>query len=266
MKPALPRVLMPLLLTFALSAHAHTPYLAPASFEPVRGDLVSLDAAFAERFFVPEVVFDNSEPRVIGPDGEQHAPDVVQPLKTRLLIEHRLQQGAGTYRISTGLRLGAVFRTWEVDGERQSSRDPKVQVPAGATGIEHFQSLTRAETYITVKQPDRTALRPYGSGLELVPVTHPSDLYAGERFEFQIQFDGTPLADQKVEFTEATWTSDRSAETVTVLTDAQGRAMLPLTQAGTWLALTRHRAKAPADAAAPEYSHSYTLSFRVLEQ
>src|SRR5690606_18290020 len=107
----------------------------------------------------------------------------------------------------TGPRLGAVFRTWEIDGERVSSRDPNVQIPAHARALEHFQSLTLAETYVTHSQPDRAALRPRGQGLELVPITHPSDLYVGERFEFAVHFEGAPLADQKVEISEAVWTS-----------------------------------------------------------
>ena len=60
-----------LLLTF--TATAHTPYLAPASFEPLAG-WVTLDAAFAEKFFVPEVAFDQSEFKVLQPDGKAVAP------------------------------------------------------------------------------------------------------------------------------------------------------------------------------------------------
>lgn len=244
---------------------AHTPYLAPTHFEPVRGGYVSFDAAFAEEFFVPEVVFDNSAPAVLGPDGERRPFDQVLSLKTRLVLEHQLP-AEGTYRFSTGPRLGAVFRTWELDGERQSSREPDVVVPEGARNLAHFQSLTLAEAYVSHTRPDRAALKPYGQGLELVAISHPTDLYVGERFELVVQFEGRPLPEQTVEFSEAVWTSDRSPRTLSLRSDANGRVSLPLEQAGAWLALTRHRAPAPAGAPAPEYSHSYTLSFRVLEK
>lgn len=62
------------------------------------------------------------------------------------------------------------------------------------------------------------------------------------------------------------WTSDRKPQVVTVLTDAQGKASVKLERAGTWLALTRYRTRAPAGAPMDEYSNSYTLTFRVLEQ
>lgn len=248
------------------SASAHTPYLAPSNFAPRAGETLALDAAFAETFFVPEAVFDNSRFSVTGPDGKTVAPDAVQWLKTRAVAEHKLPAGAGTYRFSTGPRLGALFRTWEIDGKQTSSRDPEAKIPAGAKVIANFQSLTQAETYVSVGAPDRSALQARGQGLELVADSHPNDLYVGEDFAFTVQYDGKPLADQKVEITEAVWTSDRKPQVVTLLTDAQGRAVFKLERAGTWVALSRHRTPAPAAAAVAEYSNSYTLTFRVLDQ
>lgn len=252
---------------FAAAASAHTPYLAPSTYAPRAGETLALDAAFAETFFVPEAVFDNSRFSVTGPDGKEVPLDTVHLLKTRAVAEHTLPKDkSGTYRLSTGPRLGALFRTWELNGKQESSRDPAVKIPAGAKVVSNFQSLTLAEAYVTVGAPDRAALQPRGKGIELVPATHPNDLFVGETFDFTLQYDGTPLADQKVEITEAVWTSDRKPQVVTVLTDAQGKASFKLERAGTWLALTRHRTKAPAGAPVDEYSNSYTLTFRVLEQ
>lgn len=250
----------------AATASAHTPYLAPSNFAPQAGETLALDASFAETFFVPEAVFDNSRFTVTGPDGKETVVDTVQLLKTRAVAEHTLPQSQGTYRFSTGPRLGAQFRTWEQNGKQESSRDADAKIPAGAKVLANFQSLTLAETYVTVGAPDPGALRARGQGIELVPATHPNDLFVGETFEFAVHYDGKPLADQKVEITEAVWTSDRKPQVVTVTTDAQGRASFKLDRAGTWLALTRYRTKAPAGAPVDEYSNSYTLTFRVLEQ
>lgn len=252
---------------FAAAASAHTPYLAPSNFTPRADETLALDASFAETFFVPEAVFDNSKFTVMGPDGKSAAPDAVQLMKTRAVVEHTLPpQSKGTYRFSTGARQGAQFRTWELNGKQESSRDPAMKVPAGAKIVANFQSVTLAETYVTVGAPDRGALQARGQGIEFVLKTHPNDLFVGETFEFTVQFDGKPLADQKVEITEAVWTSDRKPQVKTLLTDAQGRASFKLEQAGTWLALTRYRTKAQAGAPVDEYSNSYTLTFRVQEQ
>lgn len=249
----------------ATAASAHTPYLAPSDFAPRAGQTIALDAAFAETFFVPEAAFDASRFAITLPDGGSAAPDAVQVMKTRTVAEYTLPAGNGSYRLSTGPRLGALFRTWEANGKRESTRDAAVKIPAGAKVIADFQSLTLAETYVSVGAPDRTALAARGKGLEFVPVTHPDDLYVGERFEFVVQYDGKPLAGQKVEVTEAVWTSDRKPRVDTLVTDADGRALLKLEQAGTFVALARHRTPAPAGAPVAEYSNSYTLTFRVLE-
>lgn len=253
-----------LLAATALPAAAHTPFLAPASFDAREGSTVSLDAAFAEAFFVPEAAFDDSEFVVTDPTGRTRALETVQRLHTRTVAEQRLDAGKGTYRFSTGPRLGALFRTWEIGGKRESSRDPAARIPAGAKVISNFQSLTLAEAYVSVGAPDRAALAPRGKGLEFVPVTHPSDLYVGEDFEFVVQYDGRPLPAQKIEVTEAVWTSDRKPALETVESDAAGHVRLKLAQAGTFLALARHRSPAPAGAPVPEYSNSYTLTFHVL--
>ena len=252
-----------LALAASLPASAHTPYLVPSNFAPRAGQTIALDASFAETFFVPETAFDGSRFGVTGPDGVESAL-ASQTMKTRTVAEYTLPTGAGTYRLSTGPRLGALFRTWETDGKRESSRDPAVRIPAGAKVIADFQSLTRADSYVTVGNPDRAALAPRNAGVELVPVSHPNDLYVGERFEFIVQYDGAPLANQVVEITEAVWSSDRSPQVVSLTSDAQGHVRFPLTSAGTWVALTRHRTAAPTGSPVAEYSNSTTLSFRVL--
>jgi len=253
------------LAVLALPVAAHTPYLAPASFQARAGGTVTLDASFAETFFVPEAVFDDSHFSITGPDGRQVEPERVVPLRTRVVVEHALPKDAkGTYRFSTGERLGAVFRTWEIAGRKVSSRDAAEAVPAGAKVISNFQSRIRAETYLTVGAPDRGALRPYDQGLELVPVTHPDDLFAGEPIEFELRFDGKPLADTPVQLSEAVWTSDRKAQEIGLRSDPKGRVRWDKPISGTWLALARHRSAAPAGAAAPEYSNSYSLVFHVL--
>lgn len=246
-------------------AFAHTPYLAPSDFAPRAGQTIAMDASFAETFFTPEVAFDGSRFSVTTPEGRETTPDVVHVMKTRTVAEYTLPANAkGTYRLGTGPRLGALFRIWEIDGKRESTRDPAVKIPSSAKVISDFQSLTLAETYVSVGAPDRTALAARNKGLEFVPVTHPDDVYVGEPFAFVVQYDGKPLAGQKVEITEAVWTSDRKPHTEQLTSDAHGKVSFTPKEPGTWLALSRYRSTAPAGAPVPEYSNSYTLSFRVL--
>ncbi len=43
-------------------------------------------------------------------------------------------------------------------------------------------------------EPTTTLFTPTGKGIELVPVTHPNDLFAGETATFQFLLDGKPAA------------------------------------------------------------------------
>lgn len=241
---------------------AHTPYLAPASFESGFQGWVTLDASFAEAFFIPEVVFDNSEFRVIDPAGRKAAPLTVERLKTRAVVEHQLKE-KGTYRFSTGVRYGAVFRTYELNGERKALRDPKEALPEGATLLDHFQSVTLAETYLTLGAPNQQALKPWNKGLEVVAVSHPNDVNDGEDFRVQVQFEGKPLAAQSVQIFPAHTGGDHEKALLDVKTDSKGFADLKLPKAATYLLQTRYRTAAPQGADAPQYSYTYTLSFEI---
>lgn len=252
------------LLGSALSAQAHTPYLAPASFTPAPGGLVTLDAAFADQFFVPEVVFDKSTFTLVNSSGTTQQPDTLQRLKTRAVLEHSLSE-KGTYRFSSGQRYGAIFKIYEQNGERKPLRGNE-PLPEGAKLLEHFQAVTLAETYITHTAPNTAALKPYNKGLELVAITHPTDIFQGEAASFTLQFDGKPLAGQTLQIFATGKGSDSHKPQLSLTSDKQGKLEFTLQEPGTYLAQVRYRHPAPKGAAAPAYSYTYTLTFPVNAQ
>ena len=256
----------------APAAAALLPSIACASLQPHTAALAwadsawarattTLDAASSEAFSIPDVAFDDVRFGVAGTDGATVAPDAVQVLKTRAVVEHRLA-AARTCRFSTGHRPRAVFRTCELDGRIPSSRDASGPPPAGGALLRHVQSPTRAGPCVSAGVSDTATLTSHDEGLAIVPLPHPADLSAGERFAF----DGRPLPDRMAELTEAAWTPDRMPPETSLPADAQGRARLPLEQAGTVLALVRHRRPAPAGAPVPEDSNRDTPRVRVREQ
>ena len=251
------------LLSFPLQAH--TPYLVPTSFEPLHQGWVSLDAGFVEVFFQSEVAFDKGDFKVLTPQGEWLSPGRYEQLTTRSLVEHQLQQ-EGTYRFSTGLRKAAVFRMYELNGQRKHTRDPKEVLPKGAKLLDHYQSVTRAETYLTLKAPSQQALKPHNQGLEIVPVSHPSDIYAGESFSVQLLLDGKPQADKELQIFTGYNGSEQEIPSQSARTDKTGKAQFNLPDAGVYLMYARQSAPAPQGAAAPNYGYVYTLTFAVNPQ
>ena len=241
------------------TADAHTPYLAPTSFDPVMGKMMTLDASFAEQFFIPESAFSGSDFLVIDPSGAQHKPDTVSAFKTRTVVEHELGE-EGTYRFSTGARLGATFLIYDLDGEEKRAMNPQEPLPEAAKVKMHFRSVTRADTYVSQKKINKKALKVNKVGLQIKPKSHPNELFAGEEFKLQVLFDGKPLAATTVLAYPAKGSED--VEPLEFVTDKKGVVQMNL-ESGQYLLRARHRAPAPEGAEVPTYSHTTTLSVLV---
>lgn len=250
---------------FLLAANpifAHTPYYTPSSFEAINEGMVTLDASFAEKFFVPEVAFEGSDFKVITPKGLELSPDSISQLKTRTVVEHLLKED-GTYRFSTGKRLGAIFTVYEHEGERKTARGTTSEIPTTAKILERYQSLTLAETYVSKGEPSRGAISPKNQGLEIIPETHPNDLFAGDNFNFHVHLDGKPLDGIAVEAYLAKNQFSLDKPTLKLTTAEDGKLSMPFKDEGVYLLRVRHRAPAPKNADAPTYSHTYTLVVEV---
>ena len=252
------------LLTASVSAFAHTPYFAPLSFEANRYDKVTLDASFAEKFFVPDAAFNNSIYHIVTPTGKTINPDHITQLSGRTVVEHRVKKD-GTYRFSTGRRLGKVFKIYELDGERKSLEDPSLPVPKGGKLLSWFQSNTMAEAYISKGAPTDKALTPYQSGLEFVANSHPSDLFVNEDLNMTVTFNGTPLENQKVDVYLAKYQAGSEKPDLTLTTNKQGQFSFRPETKGSYLLRARHRADAPENSPAPQISHTYTLVVEAAE-
>jgi hypothetical protein len=249
---------------FAMTAAAHTPYLLPNAFEPINDGLITLDASFAERFFVPEVVFDGSEFEVRLPDGSTVKPETLVPLKSRVVVEHDMKE-EGTYRFSTGRRLGRVFKSYELNGETFTLEDPETSLPEGAKLVSFYQSNTIAETYVTRGGPTDTVLEPRGDGLEYVAHSHPNDLFVGDTLQLQALFYGEPLAGLTVDIFLASQQFGDESPTLTLTSDLDGAINFTPEEQGVYLLRSRHRAPAAEGMAAPEISHTYTLVVEAFE-
>lgn len=239
------------------AAQAHSPYLLPSVFDASDRKIVTVQGAFTESFFTPEVVMKSDAYAVVGPDG------VRTPLNPTYLRELALVEAVvdkpGTYRITTGQRGGRTAKAALVNGEWKFFEGDKAPVDA----ID-MQSLTMAEVYVTRGAPSDTALAPIGKGLEFRAVTHPSKVVTGQDAVFEVLFDGKPLANQAIEFVAA---EDRYADAKpapkTVTSDAKGRFAVKPDHSGLYHIQTRYRV-APAVAGQPGQSFTYALTFESL--
>lgn len=183
------------------AASAHRGWIVP-SFTVLSGDgaWVTVDAAISnELFYADHNPMRLDAVTVTAPDGSVDKIQNATTGKYRSTFDVQLAK-PGTYKI--GSATSTVMASWTQDGQvkrfRGSPDDFAKQVPAGAADLKTIKSFNRNETFVTRDAPTTTVFAPTGKGLELVPVTHPNDLVAGEAATFKFLLDGKPAADLEV--------------------------------------------------------------------
>jgi uncharacterized GH25 family protein len=182
----------------APAAIAHRMWMLPSSTVVSGTDnWVTVDAAVSNDLFYFDHRPLSATPVVTQPDGTPGKVENQATGQFRSTFDLHLTQ-QGTYRI-TILNQG-VFGSYKLNGEtkmipRGTRADQLASViPAGATDVNTTQSFMRNEIFVTQGAPTSTVFKPTGQGIEMVPVTHPNDLIAGEPATFQFLNDGKPAA------------------------------------------------------------------------
>jgi len=184
-----------LALSLPAVVHAHDVWLVPSSTVlSGAGNWITVDAAVGnDKFYFNHAPLRLDNLAIQAPDGQPAQAENVNRGKLRSTFDLQLGE-TGTYRIA--VVNDGVFARWKQDGQPKryfgKAEGLAAAVPAQAQELEVSQSLGRVETFATAGKP--SAVKPAGKGLELAPVTHPNDLYAGEAATFQMLLDGKPAA------------------------------------------------------------------------
>ena len=233
-----------------LSVSAHKQWLIPSQAVVNGNDVwVTFDGAVSNQLFFPDHVpmrLDNVT--AIGPDGRPVELKNAATGKYRSTFDLQLQQ-TGTYRISNvNAGLSARWDTPEslaakakAEAEGKPASGPGAppetrggflrnatpaelasKVPADAKNLQVTKGSSRVETFVTNGAPNETALAPTGKGIELAPVTHPNDLFAGEEATFRVLVDGKPAAGLEFEVIRGGTRYRNAQDDIKATTDAEG--------------------------------------------
>lgn len=183
-------------------AQAHRQWLLPSATVLSGEDpWVSVDGAISNDLFYPDhhpMRLDNLS--IVAPDGSAGKAENAATGKYRSVFDVQLSQ-PGTYRVASVSDM--LMASYKQNGEQKRWRGSKAELDAGAlpkdaTDVKLSQNASRVEIFVTRGAPDEGALKPTNAGLELIPVTHPNDLFAGEEASFKLLVDGKPAADVEV--------------------------------------------------------------------
>ena len=122
------------------------------------------------------------------------------------------------------------------------------------------------ETFVTNGSPNDTALKTSGEGIELVPLGHPNDLFAGEATGFRVLVDGKPTQGVEFEIVRGETRYRNAQDEIKVTSDAKGEFSVTWPQAGMyWLEATRQDDKTSLPQAR-QRRLSYVATLEVLPQ
>ncbi len=180
-------------------ASAHRQWMLPSATVLSGDDVwVTVDAAVSnDLFYFEHQPLRLDAVKAWAPDGTEVVIENKATGRYRSTFDVHLTQ-KGTYRISSVADM--LMGSYDLNGKTErlprgtTAANLAEKIPAGATNVQTAEANNRNEIFVTVGEPTTNLFKPTGKGIELVPVTHPNDLVAGEEATFQFLLDGKPAA------------------------------------------------------------------------
>lgn len=255
---------------FSSIANAHTGWILPSHFTISKegGDWLTFDVTAANATFVFDKPASADNARIVMPDGRQERPAFILKGKRRSVFDFEFtEQGTHKVTIAGAPRYMTHYKIGKRDSVKRS-RANKVervtQLPEGARDVETSMMLGRVESYVTVGKPSEKAFEIQGNGLELKPITHPSDIVAQEPVRLQFYFNGKPQAGAKVSIVREGVPYRNQQEEITLKSDKQGYVEFTPEIAGRYLLVASHQAKLVDNQFADKMRASVNLTFEVV--
>lgn len=244
-----------------LPAHAHRSFLVPSSTVLAASDKqwVTIDAARGnDLFYFNHNAMPVDGLEIVAPDGRLVTPAKLERFRYRAVMDIQLNQ-QGTWKaavVDEGLRV-----RWKENGEEKrwngSRADYAKSVPANAQELTVSDAFSRVETMVTVGKPTNSKLT--GKGLEVEYVTHPNDLFAGEKSTFVFYQNGKPAPDVRVTVVRGGARYQDKPLEIALQTDAQGKVIVDWKEPGMYWMNASVRGKGELPATTSSMSYAATL-------
>lgn len=253
-------------------ASAHRQWMLPSATVLSGDDVwVTVDAAVSnDLFYFEHQPLRLDAVKAWAPDGTEVVIENKATGRYRSTFDVHLTQ-KGTYRISSVADM--LMGSYDLNGKTErlprgtTAANLAEKIPAGATNVQTAEANNRNEIFVTVGEPTTNLFKPTGKGIELVPVTHPNDLVAGEEATFQFLLDGKPAAGLPVTVIPGGIRYRDQLGQIDLKTGTDGKVAVSWPEAGMyWLNVTTPQASG-ADEGAPQpiaRRASYVTTLEVL--
>lgn len=258
-----------LALSLPFAAQAHKAWLQPSQTVLAGNNpWITVDAAVSnDLFYFNHVPLRIESLAIVAPDGSRVDAQNSATGKYRSVFDVELKQ-QGTYRI--GVMNDYTIAQWDDNGQPKRWRGTPAafasEVPKDAKGLQVSQSISRVETYVTNGKPSDAVLKTSGQGLELVAVTHPNDLFAGEPAKFRLLVDGKPAIGLDVEVVRGNTRYRNAQDEIKLKTGADGEFSVTWPEAGMYWLETGTQDDKTTVPQAKQRRLSYVATLEVLPQ
>lgn len=253
-------------------ASAHRQWMMPSATVLSGDDVwVTVDAAVSnDLFYFEHQPLRLDTMKAWAPDGTEVQLENKSTGRYRSTFDVHLTQ-KGTWRIASVADM--LMGSYDLNGKTErlprgtTAANLAERIPAGATNVKTAEANNRNEIFVTVGEPTTTLFKPTGKGIELVPVTHPNDLIAGEAATFQFLLDGKPAADLPVTVIPGGIRYRDQLGEIHLKTGADGKVEVTWPEAGMyWLNVTTPQAGEAAEGVPPPIARraSYVTTLEVL--
>ncbi|WP_218398450.1 DUF4198 domain-containing protein [Alteromonas lipotrueae] len=259
------------ILAVSFSASAHRAWILPSSTVLSGEDsYVTFDAAISNTIFHPDHFAMNTDNLVVtAPNGETIETENRTRGKYRTTFDVKLEE-EGTFKItsfSSGIRAfwkddEGKRKMWPGRGEAYVAEEFASSVPKEASELRITQGSRRVETFVTLGEPSEKVFTPTNEGLELIPVTHPNDLFATEAATFTLLIDGEPAVGAEVEVVRGGMRYRNDQETISVTSNDEGQFEVTWPKAGMYfveIGYKDDKAEKPATVRTGSYSGTFEV-------
>lgn len=208
--------------------NAHPRWVLPSHFTVSKegGDWLTFDVTASHGTFVFDKPAGSQNASITMPDGRSERPNFTLTGKRRSVFDFFFsEEGTHKVKINNQPSYYTQYKAGKRDTEKwvRANKVERASVlPKQARDVVTVVGYTRAESYVTVGKPNEKAFELENKYLELKPITHPSDIVAGEPVRLQFYFNGKAQQGVTAEITREGTLYRNHQEQIDVVSDEKG--------------------------------------------
>lgn len=247
----------------AMNAQAHRTWMLPsATVLSGENTWVTVDGAVSNSlFYFEHFPLQLGGLKITSPTGAEVEAQNQAKGKYRSTFDVELKED-GTYTLE--MRRQGIFARYTQDGEpkRWFGRAEKMErrIPKDAQDLQISEVDNRMQVFVTKGAPSDETFKPTGDGLELVPVTHPNDLFTGEEVTFRFLADGQPAKGMEAVLIRGGIRYRDDVDEIKLTTDDEGHLKVTFEEPGMyWLNLKGEQPSTEIEGATKRLGYTATL-------